>query len=218
GRVGTKAERSVRRRGCMCRGSRGRSPSNPDNAKRPGVPTGSLHLVCTGQVVSVDRTGRTAAFEAPASVDVTAVGSAASGWCLDSRERDHRLVGAGTLVRLVVDAVAAILDDGVDLPGQLLEHVLLEHGLDDLALAEDHALAVAGGDADVGVTRLAGAVHHASHDGDADWLLDVLQHLVDLVGEREEIDLDAATGRARDHGGALLAQLEALEDLVGDEH
>ena len=43
------------------------------------------------------------------------------------------------------------------------------------------------------------------------------QELVDLVGEGEEVDFDAAAGGAGDHRRALLPQLEALEDLVGDE-
>ena len=62
-----------------------------------------------------------------------------------------------------------------------------------------------------------GPVDDTAHDGDADRLLDVEKELVDLIGELEEIDFDPAAGRAGDHRRALLAQLQALEDLVADE-
>ena len=42
----------------------------------------------------------------------------------------------------------------------------LGDGLDHLAPDEDLALAVAGGDAEIGLPRLPGTVHHAAHDGD----------------------------------------------------
>ena len=74
----------------------------------------------------------------------------------------------------------------------------LGHGLDDLALDEDLALAVAGGDAEVGLAGLARAVDDAAHDGDAQRHLHALEAGGDLLGERVDVDLGAAAGRAGD--------------------
>ena len=70
-------------------------------------------------------------------------------------------VGAGA-----VDGLHA-LGDPHGLLDQGLDDLRLGHGLDDLALDEDLALAVAGGDAEVGLAGLARAVDDAAHDGDA---------------------------------------------------
>ncbi len=60
-----------------------------------------------------------------------------------------------------------LLGDLHGLLDQRLHDLGLGDGLDDLALDEDLALAVAGGDAEVGLAGLAGAVDDLAHDGDA---------------------------------------------------
>jgi hypothetical protein len=73
----------------------------------------------------------------------------------------------------------------------------LGHGLDDLALDEDLALAVAGGDAEVGLAGLAGAVDDAAHHGHAQRDRHALEPGGDLLGERVDVDLGPAARRAR---------------------
>src|SRR5690554_1028398 len=68
-----------------------------------------------------------------------------------------------------------------------------------------------------GGSGFAGAVDDATHDRHLDRRLDVLDVLVNLVRQLEEVNLDTPAGGAGDEGGAVLAQAEALEDLVGDE-
>src|SRR5258708_29673009 len=58
--------------------------------------------------------------------------------------------------------------DRVDLGEQDGEELFLWHGAVKLTFLENHALAAATGDADVGVARLGGAIHHAAHDRDRD--------------------------------------------------
>jgi hypothetical protein len=58
-----------------------------------------------------------------------------------------------------------------------------------LALADDLALALAGGHAEVGLARLAGAVDDAAHDGDAQRDVDALERLLHLLGEGVDVDL-----------------------------
>src|SRR3954447_7785049 len=91
-----------------------------------------------------------------------------------------------------------LLGDLHRLVDQRLHDLRLGYGLDDLALDEDLALAVAGGDAEVGLAGLARAVHHAAHDRDAQRDLHALQAGGDLVGELVDVDLGAAAGRAAD--------------------
>src|SRR5690554_6888648 len=112
---------------------------------------------------------------------------------------------------------AALGEDRLDLLLERRDDLVLLDPADDLALAEDHALAASGRYADVGVPGLAGAVDDATHDRHLDRCLDVLDVLVNLVRQLEEVNLDTPAGGAGDEGGAVLAQAEALEDLVGDE-
>src|SRR5579872_1553851 len=53
--------------------------------------------------------------------------------------------------------------DQIDLSQQHGKQLFLGHGLVELTFLENHALAAAAGDADVGVARLGRAVHHAAH-------------------------------------------------------
>src|ERR1700675_600384 len=58
--------------------------------------------------------------------------------------------------------------DRVDLGQQHGEELFLWHGAVKLTFLENHALAATTGDADVGMARLGGPVHHAAHDRDRD--------------------------------------------------
>src|SRR5690242_19320252 len=69
---------------------------------------------------------------------------------------------------LAVEGLAHLLGDPHGLLDEGLHDLRLGDGLDDLALDEDLALAVAGRDAEVGLAGLAGTVHDAAHDGDAE--------------------------------------------------
>src|SRR5262249_52476354 len=133
-----------------------------------------------------------------------------------TKRRSTRLIPVAIAFRFG-DTSGALVNDETDLVFQRLQHLLLGDSADNLSLAENHAFAVAGGETDVGIAGFAGTVHDATHHGDADWLVYAGQKFVDLICQREQIDLDATAGRARDHRRALLPQLEALQDLVGNE-
>ena len=68
------------------------------------------------------------------------------------------------------------------------------------------------------IARFAGAVDDAAHDGDRDRLAELREVVLDLVGERDEVDLDAAAGGAGDERRAALAQVQRLEDVPADRH
>src|SRR3954449_5443092 len=95
-------------------------------------------------------------------------------------------LAAGELVptRLLGEA-QGLRDEGLDDLG-------LGNGLDDLALDEDLALAVARGDAEVGVAGLAGAVDDAAHDRDPQRYLEAVEARGHLVGELVDVDLGSA--------------------------
>src|SRR6266540_4753639 len=90
----------------------------------------------------------------------------------------------------------------------------LRHGADHLAVAEDLALALAGGDADVGLACLARTVDDAAHDRHPHRRVDLGHALLDGVGEREDVDLGAAAGWAGDQVELLGPQAEGAEDGV----
>ena len=121
---------------------------------------------------------------------------------------DQRSAGRGGGAHLVGQAVGLV--------DQRLHDLGLGHGLDDLALDEDLTLAVARRDAQVGLARLARAVHHAAHHGDAQRHGHALQPLGHVVGERVDVDLRAAARRAGDDLELALAQVERLQDLQAD--
>src|SRR3990172_6333395 len=107
---------------------------------------------------------------------------------------------------------------GDDLPPLLYEggeELLLWDDADDLALAEDGALPLAGGQADIGVAGLAGAVHHAAYDGHRDRLAQLLEVRLHLVRQGDEVHLDAAAGRAGDDRRAALPDVQRAEDVPG---
>src|SRR3954453_19341158 len=73
----------------------------------------------------------------------------------------HRGRGA-----LTVQGLADLLGDPHGLLDESLDDLRLGNGLDDLALDEDLALAIARGDAEVRLPSLAGPVHDAAHHRD----------------------------------------------------
>src|SRR5688572_26131754 len=86
--------------------------------------------------------------------------------CWDTAPR-RELTLMRQLRRLLrVRLLAALDKDLVDLRQQRVHELVLRIDTDDLALAEDRALADAAGDPDVGVLRLAGSIHLAAHDRD----------------------------------------------------
>src|SRR6478735_5432837 len=118
--------------------------------------------------------------------------------------------------RLLVDRLAHLLGETHRLLDERLDDLRLGDGLDDLALDEDLALAVAGRDPEVGLAGLPRAVDDAAHDGDAQRDRHALEAGGDLVGERVDVDLGAAARGARDDLELARAQVEALEDLDAD--
>src|SRR5262245_13756370 len=84
----------------------------------------------------------------------------------------------------------------VDLFQQCIDHLFFQHVPDDLTVAKDHALAVAGRDTDVGFACLAGAVHHAAEYADLHWRLLAGQPLLQLGNDLFEIDGQPAAGGA----------------------
>ena len=107
-------------------------------------------------------------------------------------------------------SIAHLAGDALGLGDEGLDDLVLGHGLDDLALDEDLPLAVAGGDAQVGLAGLAGAVDDAAHDGHAQRHGQVLQAGGDGVGELVDVHLGAAAGRAGDDLELARAQVERL--------
>src|SRR3954465_9607949 len=101
-------------------------------------------------------------------------------WCASTYRNGGFAWGCG-VAHLFGDA-HGFFDEGFDDGG-------LRDGLDDLALDEDLALAVAGGDAEVGFASLAGAVDHAAHDCDAERDLHALEAGGDLLGEGVDVHL-----------------------------
>src|SRR4051794_25180120 len=118
--------------------------------------------------------------------------------------------------RLLVDRLAHLLGQAHGLLDERLDDLRLGDGLDDLALDEDLALAVAGGDSEVGLAGLPPAVYDAPHDGGAQRDRHALEAGGDLVGERVDVDLGAAARRARDDLELARAQVETLQDLDAD--
>src|SRR5215211_9374673 len=89
-----------------------------------------------------------------------------------------------------------LLGQQLGLVHQGVDDLGLGHGADDLAVAEDLALALARGHAHVGLAGLPGAVDDAAHDRDPHRGLDLGHALLDGVGQGEHVDLGPPAGRA----------------------
>src|SRR5690606_22513669 len=109
-----------------CRWTSMKHPSG----KRTGA-TGRCRRPCSSVCTFARRTGGPCGRLTGGTEPATRAGCTHS---LHGLEVDDRLVGHRVRGLLVEDAVLAVLDDGVDLLRQLLEHVFLEAVLDDLAL------------------------------------------------------------------------------------
>src|SRR5690625_4323405 len=81
------------------------------------------------------------------------------------------------------DVLPHLGGDALGLVQQGLDDLVLLDGLDDLSLDEDLALAVAGGDAEVGLTGLTGPVDHAAHDRHPQGHLEVLERSEEHTSE-----------------------------------
>src|SRR5690606_5591569 len=131
-----------------------------------------------------------------------------ASWCeraaADGLSRDDDRLAEGGVRHLGREAVR-LLEQG-------RHDVGLRHGLDDLALDENLALAVARRDAEVCLARLARAVDDAAHDGDAKRHGEPLETSGDLVGKSVDIHLGTPTARARHDLELALAQIQALKN------
>ena len=118
-------------------------------------------------------------------------------------------IGAGErLVHAVDGDELGPLDERVD-------HRVLGHDLDDLALHEQVTPMAAGGDAEIGLAGLAGTVHDATHDRDLDGDLAIAQGVLGVVGHLDDVDLGPPARGTGDEVEALaLAQAHRLEQLA----
>src|SRR5687768_13931311 len=129
------------------------------------------------------------------------------------RSGNHRTRSAFALT--VAPGGGALRVDLLGFLDETLDEAILRDLLDHLALHHEEALPLAGGDPEIGLARLAGSVHHASHDRHADRNLQPLSldRVLDLLGQAEHVDLGAAAAWACDEVEAPLAKAERLQDL-----
>src|SRR5207247_7285574 len=83
-------------------------------------------------------------------------------------------------------------DEPVDLLAHRLHDVLLGDLTDDLAVLEDEADPAPARHADVGGTRLTGAVDLAPHNSDMDLLVQPAELVLNLLREFDQVDVGAA--------------------------
>src|SRR4051794_38005154 len=182
------------------------APSDAADVPAISMRPASTHAA-TGSVASSRVTAGSSASSRTRAVGVlsTAARSAQerSGNGDDGRPRGHALVD------LLPGQPHGLLDER-------LHDLRLRHGLDDLALDEDLPLAVARGDAQVGLAGLARAVDDAAHDGHPQRDLEPVETGGHLVGELVDVDLGAPARGAADDLQTALAQVQRLEDLVAD--
>ena len=95
-----------------------------------------------------------------------------------------------------------------------VDHLVLWHDGDVAAAHEEVAALVAGGDAEVGLARLAGAVDDAAHHRHLQRELPLAEGLHRPLGDVDDVDLGPPARRAGDEVDVLaLAQAERLEQL-----
>ena len=83
---------------------------------------------------------------------------------------------------------------------------------------EQHCLALAAGNADVGLTGLAGAVDDTAHDSHLDGLFAALKPTLHLIGDLGAGVLGAAAGRAGDDLRAGHREADSAQDIVACFH
>src|SRR3954454_519016 len=190
------------------------SRSSPVPSPHSGAPSaaGSVPAASTRPAMTQAATGSRASSRLTAgwsassrtrAVGVPSTGGTASG------DGDDGRAGGGAVLGLLPGQPEGLLD-------QRLDDLRLRHGLDDLALDEDLPLAVAGGDAEVGLAGLARAVDDATHDGHPQRDLEPVEAGGHLVGELVDVDLGAPARGAADDLQAALAQVQRLQDLGAD--
>ena len=111
--------------------------------------------------------------------------------------------------------LGAVLVDELGPLDERLDHLGLGHDGDVATLDEQVAALVAGGDAEVGLARLARPVDDAAHHRDLQRDLAVAERLHRPVGDVDHVDLGPPARRAGDQVDVLaLAQAERLEQLA----
>src|SRR5262249_27332685 len=90
------------------------------------------------------------------------------GGLLQHGEAELAAVGEGALLSAEAAVFGLLALPLVDLFHQRIDHLMLQDVTDDLAALEDDALALAGGDAEVRLARLARTVDHAAKDAHLD--------------------------------------------------
>ena len=86
------------------------------------------------------------------------------------------------------------------------------------AFTEDDAFVAASRHAEIGLPRLAGAVHHTAHDRDLDGRGFSAQAAFHSLSEADEIDFRAPAGRAGDDFRPTPAQAEGTEQFPRHGH
>ena len=136
-------------------------------------------------------------------------------WIWSSSSRRLLGLGLGALVGGGDAGLDALGHDRLGLVDERLDHLVLGHDPDDLALHEQVPAPASGGDAEVGLPRLARAVHDATHHRDLQRDLAIGERLLRVVRDLDHVDLGAPARRARDEVESLaLAQAERLEQLT----
>jgi len=123
--------------------------------------------------------------------------------------RHHRQALAAGGKRRVGFLLRLLLLPALDFLHERIDHFGFEHVAHDFAVAEDDALSVAGGDADVGFARLAGAVDHAAQHADFHRRLAAFEPLLEFGDDVLEIDGQSAASRTGDQFGLADAPLLA---------
>src|SRR4029077_267569 len=96
-----------------------------------------------------------------------------------------------------------------------IDHFFFQNVADDFAVAEDHALAVASGDADVSFARFTGTVDDAAEHADFHRLLLAGQALFHLGNDLLKVDGEPATGGAGDQLRLAHAPAGGLKNIEG---
>src|SRR4029079_13962973 len=101
----------------------------------------------------------------------------------------------------------------------MLDHVGILHMMVGHAGQIDHMPALAAAsDADVRLTRFAGAVHHASKHRKRHGRPDMLQPLLESLDGADDVEALASAAGARDDANSAIADAKRLEDLIANSN
>src|SRR3954466_34710 len=123
---------------------------------------GSSPIICTREVTKTFATG-----SCPRTSSTSPTSRSSS-----SRSELVRSIDIPRRLGLLGARLGALFGQTHCLFHERLDDLGFGHGLDDFATHEDLALAVAGRHAEVGLARLAGPVHHTTHDRNAESCID----------------------------------------------